>query len=167
MSPRAAWRLEALGFEQVLDYVSGKADWLASGQGREGRAAEEVYAGDLVDPDPPTCTLGDRIADLAATLEGTQYGFALIVNDERILLGRVRRSALSKDQPAATVEEVLDPGPSTVRFDTPAARLIERLTAKGLHSAIVTSPTGRLLGVFHRADAERRLSTASLRGGVR
>ena len=31
MSPRAAWRLEGLGFERVYDYVPGKADWFASG----------------------------------------------------------------------------------------------------------------------------------------
>jgi hypothetical protein len=27
MSPRAASRLESIGFEQVYDYVAGKADW--------------------------------------------------------------------------------------------------------------------------------------------
>jgi hypothetical protein len=29
MSPRAASRLESLGFTQVNDYVAGKADWVA------------------------------------------------------------------------------------------------------------------------------------------
>jgi hypothetical protein len=27
MSPRAAWRLESIGFGQVYDYAAGKADW--------------------------------------------------------------------------------------------------------------------------------------------
>ncbi|MDP9404293.1 MAG: rhodanese-like domain-containing protein [Actinomycetota bacterium] len=31
MSPRAAWRLEHLGFAQVYDYVAGKVDWMAAG----------------------------------------------------------------------------------------------------------------------------------------
>jgi hypothetical protein len=31
MSPRAAWRLEGLGFERVYDYVPGESDWFASG----------------------------------------------------------------------------------------------------------------------------------------
>jgi hypothetical protein len=31
MSPRAACRLELLGFTQVYDNVAGKADWLAHG----------------------------------------------------------------------------------------------------------------------------------------
>ncbi len=31
MSPRAAARLETLGFDDVYDYVSGKSDWMAAG----------------------------------------------------------------------------------------------------------------------------------------
>ncbi len=38
MSPRAACRLEALGFEQVYDYVLGIADWKAAGIPIEGDA---------------------------------------------------------------------------------------------------------------------------------
>ena len=38
MSPRAACRLETLGFDPsfVFDYVEGKAGWLAHGLPREG-----------------------------------------------------------------------------------------------------------------------------------
>ncbi len=59
----------------------------------------------------------------------------------------------------------MEPGPSTVRFDTPAAELVERLVGKGLRTAIVTSPSGRLVGVFHRADVE--LATRTPRAGER
>src|SRR5712691_518454 len=31
MSPRAAWRLERLGFTPVYDYALGKVDWMAAG----------------------------------------------------------------------------------------------------------------------------------------
>ena len=31
MSPRAACRLDTLGFEHVYDYLTGKYDWLARG----------------------------------------------------------------------------------------------------------------------------------------
>ena len=37
MSPRAAWRLEALGFGGVYDYVAGKVDWIAAGYLPNGR----------------------------------------------------------------------------------------------------------------------------------
>jgi rhodanese-related sulfurtransferase len=31
MSPRAACRLEAIGFEEVYDYATGISDWKAAG----------------------------------------------------------------------------------------------------------------------------------------
>jgi rhodanese-related sulfurtransferase len=31
MSPRAASRLESLGFTEVYDYIDGKLDWMAAG----------------------------------------------------------------------------------------------------------------------------------------
>src|SRR5439155_1444970 len=36
MSPRAAWRLETLGFMAVYEYAAGKADWGAYGLPLEG-----------------------------------------------------------------------------------------------------------------------------------
>jgi rhodanese-related sulfurtransferase len=36
MSPRAAWRLESIGFTEVHDYVAGKADWGSAGLPLEG-----------------------------------------------------------------------------------------------------------------------------------
>jgi hypothetical protein len=46
MSPRAAWRLEALGFTHVYDYAPSKSDWFANGLPREGKAAAIPWAGD-------------------------------------------------------------------------------------------------------------------------
>lgn len=158
MSPRAAWRLETLGFEHVHDYVAGKADWLSNGLPREGEAANAPYAGDVVDADPPTCALGDTIGDVRATLDGSRYGFCLVVlGEHRVLLGRVRRSAIDGADPGATAEHVMEPGPSTVRYDSQLRDLVERLAERGLKTAVVTTPGGCLVGVFHRADAEARL----------
>ena len=158
MSPRAAWRLDALGFEQVYDYVAGKADWLASGLPREGRAADVPRAGDLADAEPLTCGLADHVGDLRAALAASRTGFALVVNDRRILLGRLRRSAIANAADDAIAADVMEPGPSTVRYDVPAAELVERLRRRELQTAIVTTPGGLLVGVLHRAGAERRLA---------
>lgn len=155
MSPRAAWRLEALGFEQVHDYVGGKADWLANGLPREGASTAVPHAGELVDHAPPTCTLTATVADVRARLDDTRYGFCLVLNEHRILLGRVRRSGMEVAEPTATAESVMEPGPSTVRFDTPARELAQRLAEKHLTTAIVTTPSGCLVGVFHRDNAAR------------
>ena len=159
MSPRAAWRLETLGFEQVYHYVGGKAGWLANGLHLEGAQAPP-YAGDLVDPDPPTCTLSSTIAEVRAALDGSRYGFCIVVTDRRIVFGRIARSAIEHADPTASAESVMEPGPSTVRFDVVAAELVRRLAARDLRTAIITTPGGRLVGVFHRADAEAGLSGA-------
>jgi 3-mercaptopyruvate sulfurtransferase SseA len=77
MSPRAAWRLETLGFEHVADYVAGKADWLAHGLPREGTNAAVPTAGDLADSDPPTCEPHDDLTAAAASVARSPYGFCL------------------------------------------------------------------------------------------
>jgi hypothetical protein len=82
MSPRAAWRLETLGFERVYHYVGGKADWLAHALPREGQDLVP-YAGELVEPEPPTCLLSDRVADVRAALDGSRYGFCLVTTEHR------------------------------------------------------------------------------------
>jgi hypothetical protein len=152
MSPRAACRLEALGFKQVYDYVGGKADWLANGLPREGTTTAVVYAGEVVDPDPPTCQLDTPNSKVAALLAGSKYGFCLVVSPARVVLGRVRRSALDSGRADATAETLMEAGPSTVRFNMPAADLSERLADRRLKTAIVTTPTGCLVGVFHRDE---------------
>jgi len=161
MSPRAAWRLEALGFEHVSDYVGGKADWLAHGLPREGETAHVPYAGELVDRKPPTCGLIDTIGDVAAQLSGSRYGFCLVINTRRIVLGRVRKSVLQANDAATSAESMMEAGPSTVRPNTPAGELVERLKTRELKTAIITTPDGCLVGIFHRTDAERQLSPSS------
>jgi CBS domain-containing protein len=138
----------ALGFDPVYDYVAGKADWLAYGLPREGSRAAAPRAGDVLDTEPPTCALGEDLTTAATAIEGSRYGFCLVVNDQRIGLGRVRRSALEGAVEGGTVESVMEAGPSTVRPDTPARELVDRLARRHLNTAVVTTPEGRLLGVF-------------------
>jgi hypothetical protein len=45
MSPRAASRLEGLGFSKVYDYPPGKAGWSASGFPTEGTQANAATIG--------------------------------------------------------------------------------------------------------------------------
>jgi Mg/Co/Ni transporter MgtE len=157
MSPRAAWRLETLGFD-AYDYADGKADWIAHGLPREGKNVGALYAGEMIDRDPPTCPLSADLDTVRAALDGSRYGFCLVVTDERILLGRVGKSALRDAEPDARAEDFMEPSPSTVRPNTPAKQLTERLAKRELRTAVVTTPEGRLLGVFHRPEAEQRLA---------
>ena len=73
MSPRAASRLDSLGFTQVYDYVTGMADWTANGLPTEGKIVGVLREGvvrrgvlrarDAVRTDIPTLRLGERVGD--------------------------------------------------------------------------------------------------------
>lgn len=153
MSPRAACRLETLGFEHVFDYLPGKVDWLARGLAREGEQAGALRAAEAVRDDVVSCGLGDRLGDVRPRVEASPYGFALVVSDDGTLLGRLRKAAL-EEAPDATAGDVMEAGPSTVRADAPVDPLRERLEQRQLTTAIVTTPEGVLLGVVRRADLE-------------
>jgi CBS domain protein len=149
MSPRAACRLDTLGFEHVYDYVTGKFDWLARGLPREGERADERRAVDFAGQDVVTCALHEPIGEVRVRVEASPYSFAFVVSADGVLLGRLRTSGLESDAVAAA-ETVMEPGPSTVRADTELARLRQRLERSSLTTAVITDPDGRLLGVVRR-----------------
>lgn len=151
MSPRAACRLATLGFSEIYDYMPGKVDWLARGLPREGDKASEVRAIDVARDDVVTCALTDRVGDVRAQVEASPYRFAFVVSDGGVLLGRLRRAALEGDEELAA-EHVMEAGPSTVRADTRAAKLAERLARQDLTTSVVTDPEGRLMGLVRRED---------------
>jgi predicted transcriptional regulator len=160
MSPRAACRLETLGFTEVYDYVAGKADWLAHWLPTEDEGPPEPRVGDVVREDVVTAQLDEALGAVRERVASSSFRFALVVSLEGILLGRVRKAVLDGD-PNPTVEEAMEPGPSTVRPDKPLAEIVVRLRERDLQTAVVTTPEGRLLGVLRRSDGESRLSLAS------
>ena len=151
MSPRAACRLATLGFEHVYDYMPGKVDWLARGLAREGNKASERRAIDVARQDMVTCRLGQLVGEVAPHVEASPHGFALVLSDDGVLLGRLRRNALQSD-PHARAEDLMQPGPSTVRTDLEPAKVAERLRAKSLTTAVITDPDGRLMGIVSQDD---------------
>ena len=138
MSPRAAWRLEALGFRPVYDYVAGKADWAAAGLPVEGTKAAVPRIGGLADTGVATCALDTWVRD-------TSPG-AIVVNEERVVLGVV-----PSDAPAdARVADVMREGPSTKRPNLGADEIRRLMDEHRLERVIVTTSDGRLVGVFRR-----------------
>jgi CBS domain-containing protein len=101
-----------------------------------------------------TCGLDDRVGEVRERILESGYGFGLVMTPGGVLLGRLRRSALDGD-PGLRAEDVMEPGPSTVRADTASATLAKRLAERNLRWAIVTDPEGRLIGVASREDLER------------
>ena len=99
------------------------------------------------------CGLDDRVGEVRERIERSPYGFALVVSQTGVLLGRVRHSVLDCD-PALRAEEVMEPGPKTFRPHRPAGHVAKQLAEKGFRWAIVTDPEGRLIGVASRGDLE-------------
>jgi Mg/Co/Ni transporter MgtE len=113
-------------------------------------------AGDLARRDVPTCSLGDRLADLRGRLPAGSDD-CVVVNEARIVLGLLHMADLASD-PDATVEQVMDPAPSTFRIDVPLEDLVEHLRHNRLKHTWITTSDGVLVGVLSRAEAERRLA---------
>jgi CBS domain-containing protein len=157
MSPRAAWRLESLGFSQVYEYAAGEEDWLAFGLPTEGRDAETLRVGQIVRRDVPTCSLRERIGEIRGRVEAAGWDECLVVNDQHVVHGRLRSAAL--EAPAETMAEaVMEPGPTTTRPDEPLTKFVPRLRDKRVERIIVTTPDGRLVGIAERRTAERALA---------
>jgi signal-transduction protein with cAMP-binding, CBS, and nucleotidyltransferase domain len=152
MSPRAASRLESLGFSRVYDYVAGKADWGSSGLPLEGRADGSTRVLRVVATDVPTCRLDELVPDVAARLPDG-WDICIVTNEDDIVLGVLGRRALRSDQ-QATAEDAMTAGPSTIR---PSARLKDiaiRMRDQNLTRTIVTRSDGVLLGVLRVEDIE-------------
>jgi CBS domain-containing protein len=154
MSPRAAWRLESLGFTAVHDYVAGKADWGAAGLPLEGTAGP--WAGALARTDVPTCRLDERLAAIREHVRESGFETCVVVNEHGIVLGRVGRQALGTDADS-TVEEAMTAGPGTVRPNLTVATAVKRMRERDLTGLLVTRSDGTLVGLLRREDAEAEL----------
>lgn len=160
MSPRAACRLESLGFTKVYDYVTGLADWTANGLPTEGKLAEVLRAGDVVRRDVATCRVTERVGEVARRVKEAGQDVCIVTSDDGVVLGRLRGEAL-KAEPNAPVESVMEAGPTTIRPDVPLAEFTEHMRTRRVGSIVVTTSTGQLIGVLYRADAEKRLAGGS------
>lgn len=159
MNARAAWRLERLGFPRVYRYAPGKADWLAAGLPTEGHRAGTPRAGAVARHDVPTCSPDERVADAARRTRDAGWDTCIVVNEETIVLGRLRGPVLdTTDQ--RRVEEIMEEGPTTTRADDTLEALVARMQRHHVTAIIVTDPDGRLLGLLRVDDAEQALSPA-------
>lgn len=151
MSPRAAWRLEQLGFTEVYDFVHGKSFWLAHGLPTEGTGADRPRVNSVIDRDVPICLLGDTIATAQTRImERPGWDQCIVTNHNGIVAGRLR-SAHLEHAPDTVVDDVMEPGPTTIRPDTDLRQITERLRQRNAHSVVVTDPSGRLLGILRRS----------------
>jgi predicted transcriptional regulator len=151
MSPRAAWRLETLGFGEVYDYVDGKLDWMAAGLPTEGTNAMQQRAGDTARKDVPTCGLKDRLGDVRERVRVQGWDSVVVVNEERVVLGLLRSKELAKDADQL-IEHAMRPGPSTFRPFVSLHEMANFMIEHKLENAPITTSDGRLVGLLLQKD---------------
>lgn len=136
-----------MGFKEVYDFVGGKLEWIAHGLPVEGIGPHYAVAGEVADKAVLlTCRVGDQIGEIADQLTSTPHDYCVVVNEHGIVLGRMRPKDIRLDDPAGTVEKILEPGPTTVRSTEPARALLDRMKKKNVETVIVTTNKGKLLG---------------------
>ena len=148
MSPRAAWRLESLGFQNVYDYEGGKLDWMAAGLPTEGADTKRMRAGDLAKKDAPTCTLDEKLGDVRARVKDA----VVVINEHNIVMGILRSKELEQDG-NLTIEQAMHPGPSTFRPYVTAADMADFMVGHHLECSPITTSEGKLVGLLYQADA--------------
>ena len=151
MSPRAAWRLESLGFEEVYDYTVGKLDWLAAGLPTEGTNANRPRAGTLARKDVPTCALDERLGAVRDRAHAQGWDAAVVVNAERVVFGLLRAKELAGDGDRL-ISEAMRPGPSTFRPYVLAEEMAKTMVNHKLESSPITTSDGRLVGLLLQKD---------------
>jgi CBS domain protein len=150
MSPRAAWRLESLGFKHVHDFEGGKLDWMAAGLPTEGTDTKRPRAGDLAKKDAPTCTMDENLGDVRRRVKDA----VVVVNAHGIVMGILRSQELQQDG-ELTIEKAMHTGPSTFRTYGTAAEMAEFMVSHQLESSPITTSDGKLVGLIYQADAVR------------
>ncbi|HET7092040.1 MAG TPA: CBS domain-containing protein [Thermomicrobiales bacterium] len=139
--------------------MAGKANWLAFGLPSEGKDSAAPRAADVARRDVPICGPDDRLGSAREQARAQGWDECLVVNGERIVLGRLRFDRLDA-APAAVVAHIMERGPTTIRPNERLAALAPRLQKKHVERIVVTTPDGRLVGVVDRRDVEARLGAA-------
>ncbi len=155
MAPRAAARLESLGFTKVFEYKAGKQDWLAAGLPAAGRRAEEPTIAAVMRRDVPRFGLEDRAGAILESMRAGGWEWAAVVDSAGLLLGRVKSRDIGA--PDARAREVMEEGPSTYRPNVRLDDLLRRMLDHRFDMAFVTDPDGRLRGLVTRRDIARAL----------
>jgi len=150
LSSRAAALLDALGYQEVYDYVASKTAWMAAGLPTEGTAPASERAGTLARP-VPTCALDATVGELQDSFGDDDV--CVVVDESQTVLGVVRRDVLTLPS-TTSVLAAMQPAPPSVRPSITAAELARSMEKDGRSYVLVTTSLGRLMGVLVRSDLD-------------
>jgi CBS domain-containing protein len=146
MSPRAAWRLEQLGFTHVYDYTAGKIDWIAAGWSTEGPGPAQPRVLSAMDPNVPTCHLTEEVGAVRRRL-GDGPTFCVVVNERRIVAARLEHLDRIDPQGPRPAGEIMRAGPTTIRPSEDLRAVRQRMSERQVPQLLITTPEGELLGL--------------------
>ncbi|WP_182909318.1 rhodanese-like domain-containing protein [Microbispora sp. H13382] len=149
LSPRAAHRLERLGFDSVHDYSPGKMDWISADLPYEGHAA---LVREQVRRDPVIAYLEDPLVEVADRVIADPAGLAVVIDRDDVVHGVIGSLELIGADPTATAERVMRVGVTTTRPSTEVARLAEHMDHAKIRHVVVTRADGTLVGLFGVGD---------------
>ena len=104
--------------------------------------------------DVPTVGPDATVTDVRAVIG--DWELAVVVNDERVVLGAVRPEALAVagGGPGMPVTAVLQSDPATVRPSIRIRELAKSMDDDGQERILVTTLGGRLIGLIRRAELD-------------
>jgi CBS domain-containing protein len=143
-----------LGFREVLRYTAGRADWAANGLPTEGSVTQGPRVATLARTDVLLCRPDERLGDVQRRARQSGAEFAVVVSPARVVLGTLDRDALDW-YPDRLVEEVMRPGPPTLRPNTALPDAKEYLWQIRRNRVLVTTSDGKLIGLLEGSDIER------------
>jgi CBS domain-containing protein len=109
-------------------------------------------AGKVARADVPTCSLDERLGDVAERAAAEGWDSCVVVNEQRVVLGLLRSAELG-GHPDLRIEEAMRPGPSTYRPHVAVRELARLMVEHDVESYPITTSDGRLVGVLRREDS--------------
>ena len=125
---------------------------MAAGLPTEGENSKHPRAADVARKDVPTCGLTELVGDVRKRAGDAHWESAVVVNEQRVVLGLLRAKELDKDA-GMTIEAAMRPGPSTFRPYVPIKEIADHMVEHNVVSSPVTTSDGILFGLILRVDA--------------
>jgi CBS domain-containing protein len=121
---------------------------------RENREPESLWVMDQMQDEVPTCRLDESVGQAGARAEERGYAVSSVVNENGIVLGVIGKRDWNTD-PTASVEQLMDPAPTTLRPSDPLEKAKQMLSESDRGAVLVTDSDGRLLGVFFGVNEKK------------
>ena len=122
-------------------------DWLAYGLPVERAQRNDKTLIDCLQRNVPTAKINETIGEALPRLEGSKFRMLPVINDRNVLLGLITDRPSQSVDLNASVSEMMNPGPSTLRPYTAVEDAVKKLD-KQTRAIPVTSSDGKLMGLF-------------------